>query len=101
MPIPDAALAMSVNDPERSKAIWRLVLGMAQGATGDSGRMQAHTSRIGGQDVERFQIEGVNVYLFSHDDRLVISPSLGAIEAAVQASAGKSLRTDALFASLS
>lgn len=100
MPIPDAALAMSVNDPERSKAIWRLVLGMAQGATGERGSMHAHTNRVGNQDVERFQIEGVNVYLYSRGDRLVISPSMNAIEAAVAASEGQHIKTDPLFAQL-
>jgi hypothetical protein len=100
MPIPDAALAMSVNDPERSKAIWRLILGMAQGATDERGNMQARTSRVGDQEVERFEIEGVNVFLYTQGHRLVISPSMNAIEAAVAAAAGDNIHRDALFAGL-
>ncbi len=99
MVIPDVALAMSVNDPERSKAIWRLVLGTAQGATSQHGNMQARTSRAG-NDVERFEIEGVDVFLYSHGDRLVLSPSLHAIEAALEASGGSNLHRDPVFASL-
>ncbi|QDV09737.1 hypothetical protein Poly30_52960 [Planctomycetes bacterium Poly30] len=100
MPVPDAAIAMSVNDPERSQAIWRLALGLAQGASGENGQMQARTNRIGSREVERFQIEGIDVFLYRHDDRLVISPSLAAIEAAVQAAEGRNIKTDALFAGL-
>ncbi len=100
MPIPDAALAMSVNDPERSKAIWRLVLGMAQGATSGNGRMTSSSVGAHKDGVERFQIEGVDVFLFSQGDRLVISPSKRAIEAAVGAAGGANLTRDELFAGL-
>lgn len=100
MVIPDAAIAMSVNDPERSKAIWRLALGMAQGATSDRGSIQARTSRIGKQDVERFQIEGLDVFLYSEGNRLILSPSLPAIEAALSAAKGNNLHSDPLFADL-
>lgn len=99
MVIPDAALAMSVNDPERSKAIWRLVLGAAQGATEAGSNMRARPSRAG-DHVERFRIEGVDVFLYSHGDRLVLSPSLQAIEAALAAAKGENLHQDPVFAGL-
>ncbi|MEM8709558.1 MAG: hypothetical protein AAGG01_01285 [Planctomycetota bacterium] len=97
MPMPDAALAMSVNDPERSLAIWRLALGMAQGATGKGGNMAPRREKAGAGTVERFRVEGVEVYLYGEGNRVVLSPSMRAIEAVAS---GKSVRHDEFFAGL-
>ena len=98
-PMPDAALAMTVNDVQRSHAIWQLVLGIAQGATG-TGDTKANVQKMGGMRVERFDIEEVSLFLFAHEDRVVISPSQRAIEAAVGAAKGSSVAGDPAFAEL-
>lgn len=99
-PLPDVALALTVNDPDRSKALWGLVLGLAKGATG-SGQVEPQQVRIGGADVERFEISGVGVYVYTHEKRMVLSASERAIEAAVtSAKNGRSIRDDDLYAGL-
>ncbi|MEM9382796.1 MAG: tetratricopeptide repeat protein [Planctomycetota bacterium] len=98
-PMPDAALAMTVNDADRSKAIWHLLLGIAQGATG-TGDTKGSAQKMGGMRVDRFDIEEVSLYLFAHEDRVVISPSQRAIEAAVGAAKGSSVAGDPAFAEL-
>lgn len=98
-PMPDVALAMSVNDPARSKAIWELVLGVAKGAAGGS-NVLPKPQTVAGVSVDRYDIEGVGVYLFVHEDRVVISPSLRAIEASVGAAKGSNVAGDPVFADL-
>lgn len=99
MPVPDAALAMSVNDVTRSKALWDLGLGLAQGVTG-SGERQPDTARIDGTDVSRYSIEGLSVYLYAKGGRIVISPSPRAIGAAIRASSGPNVTQDPMFTEL-
>jgi len=96
-PLPDAALAMTVNDVERSKAIWELVLGVAKGASGGDS-MHPRGQKFAGMQVDRFDIDGIPVYLFAHDTRVVISPSLHAIEAAIVAAKGRNVAGDPAFA---
>lgn len=99
MPLPDAAIAMSVNDVERSKAIWNLALGIAQGMTG-GGEREPQSTRVGGDTVDRYGIEGVNIYLYAHKGRIVLSPSLRAMEAAVKSADGHNVTADPMFADL-
>ncbi|MEM9798877.1 MAG: hypothetical protein AAGA20_01040 [Planctomycetota bacterium] len=98
-PMPDAAIALSVNDIERSKAIWELVLGVAKGASG-SGDTRGRGEKIDGITVDRYDVQGVPIYLFAQDDRLVLSPSVRAIEAAVGAKAGRNIASDPAYADL-
>lgn len=98
-PIPDAALAMTVNDVERSRAIWELVLGVAKGATG-GGSTQPRHQEVAGTRVHRYDLQGMGVYLYAHGDHVVLSPSLRAIEGAVRAAKGENVANDAAFADL-
>lgn len=97
-PLPDVAVALSVNDAARSRAIWNLVLGIAKGAAG-SGDPTPSRVRIAGAEVERYDIEGVGLYLYTHEKRMVVSISERAIAAAVAAGRdGGSVLDDELFA---
>ncbi len=95
-PIPDIALALTVNDPERSRAIWEMLLGIAKGATGD-GSMRPKQVEIAGHTVERYDIEGVGIYLLTHGNTMVVSPSEHAVKASLAAAQGKNVLQDELF----
>lgn len=95
-PIPDAALALRVNDPARSRALWRFVLGTAQSATG--GPAAATTSTNGEVSIDRYEIQGVPVFVGVDGQHLVVSPSEGAVTTAMKARrGGATLRQDAVF----
>lgn len=94
--IPDIALALTVNDPARSRAIWNLVLGIAKGATG-GGSMEPKVTKSGNAVIERYDIEGVGLYVMTDGNRLVFTPSKKALEAAIGASSGKNVLTDKLY----
>jgi hypothetical protein len=105
-PIPDVALALTVNDPARSRAIWNLVLGVAKGASGGAG-MEPVIERVGHGEVrnnggnatvERFDIQGVGVYVMTDGDRIVFTPSARALAASVAGGGqGKTLLDDELY----
>jgi hypothetical protein len=95
-PVPDMALSMRVNDPQKSAAIWRLVMNVATAAAGGDGR--ARTVRVADLDVDRYLIEGVPVYLLAHDNEIIVTPSEKALRAALQASRdGESILRDPAF----
>lgn len=80
-PMPQVALAMGANDVERSAAMWDLLLGTAQKATG--GPAEPERSGAGAASIARYEIQGVPVFVATHDDRVVVSPSEEAIAAAM------------------
>lgn len=98
-PMPDVALAMRVNDAERSRAIWELVLGVAKGATGGGSTSPRH-EKVAGAKVHHYEVEGVDLFLYAHEDHVVLSPSIRAIEGAVRASKGENVANDPAFAEL-
>ncbi len=96
-PMPDVGLAMRVNDPARSVAMWQFLLGTAQAATG--GPAPGAPGRRGDVVLHRFQIEGVPVHLAQAGSHLVLSPSDRLIGAAVEAAKnGRSVATDPAYA---
>jgi hypothetical protein len=94
--IPDVALALTVNDPARSRAIWNLVLGLAKGATG-GGNMQPKVLKVAGNVVELYDIEGVGLYVMTAGNTIVLTPSENALKAAVAASRGENVLQDELY----
>lgn len=96
LPIPDLAVVMKVNDVERSEALWDFVLGCVGGAAG--GSMEPTSVRIAGQDVDRYSVEGIPLYLATGPDSVVISPSRTAVQRALEAGHGRSVLDDATYA---
>jgi hypothetical protein len=88
--LPDVACVMRVNDTERTRALWNLVFGIAGGAP--------EPVELGGADVERYDIQGVPVFLAAREGRVVVSPSRLAIERAFEADRGASILDDGVFA---
>ena len=98
MPIPDIVVCLRVNDVDRSRALWNFVLGLASKSSG-RGSMNADVVEIGGIDCERYQIQGVPVYLVTHDKEMMISASRSAIARTLKArKKGSSILKDELFA---
>ncbi|MHC4079479.1 MAG: hypothetical protein ACYST0_13680, partial [Planctomycetota bacterium] len=64
-PMPDVAVALHVNDPKRSRALWQLVLGTAQAAAG-GGESAARERQVGDVRIEHYQIEEVPVFLATY-----------------------------------
>jgi hypothetical protein len=96
-PIPDVAAVVRVNDVERSRALWNLALGI--GSQAASGRaMTPERFEIGEFAVERYEIQGVPVFMASGEHELVISPSRAAIERALASRKDSSVTTDRVFA---
>lgn len=100
MPLPDAALVMSVNDAARSKAIWSLALGVAQGMAGGTAHREPRHVETSGGGFDSYDIDGVNVYLYADDGHVVIGPSTRAIEAAMSAFDGENVANDVKFEAL-
>ena len=100
-PLPDVALAMSVSDVERSRALWRLALGVAKGAAGGGGT-EPRRQRVGAVDLEQYDVLGVPLYLGStQDGRVILTPSKRALEAACAAAdSSESVLSDPAFASI-
>ncbi|MHC4896945.1 MAG: hypothetical protein ACYTGW_07545 [Planctomycetota bacterium] len=96
-PMPDVAVALHVNDPKRSRALWQFVLGTAQAATGGD-RTAARATQVGDVRIERYQIEEVPVFLATYGNDLIIAPSERVITASVGArSKGQTLLQDTAY----
>lgn len=96
-PIPDVAIALHVNDPKRSHALWQFVLGTAQAATGGD-KSPVDESRIGDTRVERYLVEGVPVFLAAHENDVLVSSSRRAIETSLASrSKGRTVLEDPAF----
>lgn len=96
--IPDVAAVMRVNDPTRSMALWDFALDLAtQGSS--EGRVSARSVEIAGAPARAYQIEGVPVFVAQDGNRLIVSPSEGAIAHAIDAAHGRgSVLDDPLYA---
>lgn len=96
-PMPDVGLAMRVNDPRRSLALWRFVLGTAQGASG--GGEPAAPQQIGDVVVQRFQIDRVPLFLAHAKKRVLLATSERLIATAIDgAKSGGSVLQDPAYA---
>jgi len=95
-PIPDVAVALRVNDPARSRALWDLGMGLV--SHGTSGQ-PPQTVDVAGVPAERFTIEGVPVYLATRGDRLCFSPSESALARALGTRADSSIERDVALVS--
>ncbi|MEE8467188.1 MAG: hypothetical protein V3T22_01955 [Planctomycetota bacterium] len=99
-PIPDVGLALTVNDLDRSLAIWDLLLGVAKAATG-GGDVEPTLVEIAGVSVKRYDIEEVSLYLAAHGQRMVFALSEEPIAAAVHsAREGRSVLDDERYRGL-
>lgn len=101
-PIPQVAASITVNDPQRSQAVWSLLLGMASVAGGApaSPGGAPETTEIAGHTAQRFHVgAGFPLYLVTLGDGLVLSPSRPAIERTLATrSRGRSILDDPGFA---
>ena len=93
--LPNVAVVMRVNDPERSLALWELGLGMASQATGGGA---PDSELFGDTDVWIYRVQGVPIYLAGEDGRVVISTQLSSVEHALRGSGGKSVLSDPVYA---
>ena len=99
-PIPDVGLALTVNDLDRSLALWDLLLGVAKAATG-GGDVEPTLVEIAGVSVKRYDIEEVSLYLAAHGQRMVFALSEEPIAAAVHsAREGRSVLDDERYRGL-
>ncbi len=96
IPMPDAALVMSVKDSARSKALWAEALGIGSVASGH-GTLDGQSIEIDGAAVQEFSLpEGISIYLAAERNRVILSPSRTAIGRALGAlRGGKSVYDDA------
>lgn len=95
-PIPNVVASISVNDGNRSRALWDFVLNMAAQSSG--GASEPVLEKVAGREVERYSIEGIPIYLHTSDHELLISPSRAALEHTFAARrSGNSVLDDPLF----
>lgn len=95
-PMPGVGVAMRVNDPKRSLALWQFLLGTAQAASG--GTVQVAEQKHGVVR-QRFDIQGVPVFLAQSGNNLLLSPSSVLIDSAVaSARRSESVLQDPAFA---
>ncbi|MGD2108886.1 MAG: hypothetical protein PVI86_05785 [Phycisphaerae bacterium] len=94
-PIPDVAAAITVNDPEKSEALWSLVLGIAGMAAGAPG-IEGSPVEIQGTTARNFQLpDGINIYFATVDHDVLIASTKSAIARTVEAKrTGKSILDD-------
>jgi len=96
--IPDVAAVVRVNDPARSRALWKLILGMASQGSGSTS-MEPEGVVIAGQQAERYELDGTSIYLVTTGGEMIFSPSVGAIAHSLEARrSGRSVLDDQAFA---
>lgn len=95
-PIPDVAAVVRVNDPQRSRALWSFVFGLA--SQGSGGAVEPEPVQLDGVSAERFVVNGVPLYLVTREHEVVIAPSPTALHAALGARAGGSVLEDEVLA---
>jgi len=97
--VPGVAAVLSANDPDRSRAIWSLGLGLLGLATGGVS-LEPGEHEIAGHAAERYVVAGhLPVFLVQHETELLISPSEAAIASALRArDEGRSVLVDPAFA---
>ncbi len=84
-PIPDVALAMTVNDPAMSEALWTQMLGLASFASGVPATA-GPSSTIEGTSVRSYQFpDGITVYFATSGNDVLIGSTKAAIAASIRA----------------
>lgn len=99
-PLPKAALVLSSNDPARTGAVLGLLLGLGNALT--SGQpLEGESDEIAGAPTRVFRLPpGVPLYLTTHENTLILSPSEELIEEAIEGRGrGRSVLHDEAFAS--
>ncbi len=99
-PIPDVALALTVNDAAKSKALWTQMLGIASLASGQ-GSMEGEEVEVAGLSAQRFLLPNrMGIYFAMSGSDVLISPSRYALTRTMQAKRrGRSIVNDKAFAS--
>ncbi len=98
-PIPSAALVLSSNDPARTGAVLGLVLGLGSVFAGGQA-LEGEAREIAGAPTRVFRLPpGFPLYLTTHENTLLLSPSEELIEDALASrSNGNSVLHDEAFA---
>ncbi len=99
-PIPDIALVITVNDPSKSDALWRQVLGIASMAGGGAATLDGTVVKVEGVDVRSFKMpEGVMIHFATLENDVMITPSKAALASSIRAKrSNKSVLNDPVFA---
>jgi len=99
MPLPEVAAVFSSNDPERSRALWDLGLGVAN-LMGGGVTMHGGAVELVGHTAEEYRLpNGMPLYVVGTGTALVVSPSRAAIEHALETRSRGSVLDDPEFAS--
>jgi hypothetical protein len=99
VPMPDAGLVMSVNDPSRSEALWTQMFGLVSLVTG-AGAIEGESETVAGVTARTFRFpEGVEVFVAVDGADVMIATTQSALSAAVSAKrSGNSVFDDPAFA---
>lgn len=97
--LPAPALVMTVNDLDKSRALWSQMLGIASLASGAANSLEPAVIKIEGVDAAKFDLpEGVGLYLAAHEGRLILSPSRQALTSSLATlRGGKNVLQDEAF----
>ncbi|MGD8451134.1 MAG: tetratricopeptide repeat protein [Phycisphaerae bacterium] len=97
--VPDAALALTVNDPAKSEALWGQMLGIASLAAGGV-TIDGAEVEIEGTDVRSYRLpEGVSIYFATTGHHLVVSGTRSAMARTLKTlRGGPSIMDDDAFA---
>lgn len=103
LPIPDAAVVITVNDPAKSEALWTQIFGLATFATGIPAT-QNTSETIDGVTAHKYSLpDGITIYVATSGNDVLIASSKRAIASSLRAQrGGESILNDEAFkASLS
>ncbi len=90
--VPDAGLALRVNDLERSTRLWTTLLGVAALAEGGAAPLAVE---VGGHEATRYTFADLPLFVLPHAGELLLATSVRGLEAAVEAEhSGRSLLDD-------
>ena len=96
--IPDVALAITVNDPAKSQALWNQILSIASMASG-AAATPGDTVEIEGATMHTYKLpEGITIHMATMGRDLLISPSASAIRRSIVAKReGRTVLKDPVF----
>ncbi len=97
--LPGMALVFTVNDPQKSEALWTQFLGIAAAANSGAANLDGVPVEFNGVAARRFDLpEGISMYLARSGRTFILSPSQQAIGQSVAAlRGGQSVLSDAAF----
>lgn len=98
-PIPDIGIALTVNDPSKTRALWTQILGIASLASGATG-IEGAALDIDGVEARKYQFEGgPTIYFATIGHDALITTSQSAMSRSITAKRSKkSILTDKTFA---